>query len=111
MRLPPMSITARSLFVVSSFVVVSGASMVGCDGCGEPLSAVPVGGLPVGDVGEGRVLTYVGEEPLTLFHGQNTMLRFTRKNQDGTPVKGDLIKVEVHGSVVTAPGDTFETDT
>jgi hypothetical protein len=102
-----MTLRRSALFVLvaSSFVAA-----MGCDGCGEPLTQLPAGGLPVGDTGAGRVLTYVGQEPLTLFHGQSTTLRFTRKNEDGTPVKGDLIKVEVHGSVVTAPGDTFETD-
>ncbi len=82
----------------------------GCDGCQEPLTEVPGSELPVGDQHQGRVLTYVGEEPLTLFHGDNTTLRFTRKNADGTPVKNDDITIEVHGSAVSVPGDTFVTD-
>src|ERR1041385_718486 len=106
--------TSRSFSTLT--IVVAGLMVVGagaaCDGCDEPLHGPGTGdGLPIGDLGkEGRVLTYVGEEPLEIFLGQTAQLRFTRKNADGTPVEGDSITIEVHGSAVTAPGDAFTTD-
>src|SRR5689334_12534138 len=93
----------KRLLAVLSLVLVSACQ------CGDPLEQVP-SHLPIGGHNNGRVLVYVGEEPLALHYGDEAQLRFTRKNADGTPVDGDHIAIEIHGTYVTTPGDSYVTD-
>ncbi|HEY4222714.1 MAG TPA: hypothetical protein VGO62_15265 [Myxococcota bacterium] len=99
-------ISRRFLLTIS---LGSALAFAACN-CGEPLTPVKGTGLPVGNQGEGRVLIYVGDEPLAMFYAASGQLRFTRKEQDGTPVAGDKIKIDVHGSAVSVPGDSYITD-
>src|SRR5581483_7542951 len=66
--------------------------------------------VPVGGHKNGRVLVYVGDEPLALHYGEEQQLRFVRKNADGSPVDGDHVSIEIHGTYVTTPGDAYVTD-